>query len=597
MNNEFSTDNQTINNLDRNERPLVEPMEFFDPGKGLTPDDQTANNNLIEPMEFRDPSVALSPEESRAWAMELIEQSKQASNGAASTVQESAPAEELQAINVNRSNKVMPLDWLNKQLSTSESVNAQMENTQPPVEPFVYSSVPMNSAAQVVPSVNIPAQPKKAKYSVVEQKTSPGMLAHQLMNVIPFKTVGNIVFYFNGRYYQRASELEVRRLIRQVLRAETEAATPNLTKQIYEFLLIEPTIVVPEDAISRNEVSFLNGVLDIKSGEFRPHSPASFITYGVNCNYGAQNLSCLNFCTFLEQVTGGDKGIQYRIWEMLGYVLTPDTGAKKFFLLQGCSDSGKSVLSTLIRSFFNVEAVSSQSVHALSGRFNLSELAGKAICVSPDLPSDPLDSKSVSVLKQLTGDDLVSGEVKNKESRQFLGRVKFILATNHPLLIRAQDDAFVKRVMAIPFCYAVPESQKDTGLLLKLQAERDAIVTYAMAAYFQLRNRNYQFSGEYELNSASVLHQSSDALNLDSCIRAFAENNFEATDEGGIYTSEIHAEFCKQYGFVPVIFFSQLFNKHATKLYHSRKSRKKVTPGTNALAYFSGIKFKEEVQQ
>ena len=72
------------------------------------------------------------------------------------------------------------------------------------------------------------------------------------------------------------------------------------------------------------------------------------------------------FETFLRSVTGGDDALVQRIYEMIGYILAPDNHAKVLFLLQGCANSGKSVLSALIRRMFDEDAVSDLSLIHIS---------------------------------------------------------------------------------------------------------------------------------------------------------------------------------------------------------------------------------------
>jgi len=61
---------------------------------------------------------------------------------------------------------------------------------------------------------------------------------------------------------------------------------------------------------------------------------------------------CPVFDKFLHDISGGDPVLEMRIWEVMGYCLTPDLNAKKFFIFQGAHDSGKSLLCNLLSDFF-----------------------------------------------------------------------------------------------------------------------------------------------------------------------------------------------------------------------------------------------------
>lgn len=127
-----------------------------------------------------------------------------------------------------------------------------------------------------------------------------------------------------------------------------------------------------------------------------------------------------------------------RIYEFIGYVLSPDTNAKVFFVLQGVPNSGKSVLTTFLSGLFTENAVMTLDAHVFSDKYSISELVGKALCISPDLPAAPLDEKAVSKIKQITGNDIVSSNRKYESYVNFRCNAKIILVTNHPLITKRE---------------------------------------------------------------------------------------------------------------------------------------------------------------
>ncbi len=252
-------------------------------------------------------------------------------------------------------------------------------------------------------------------------------------------------------------------------------------------------------------VTFENGTLDLKTGQLHPHSPQYFTTYCLKCQYNPSfaNLSTPYFDTFLHQMSGGDRLLEARVLEFIGYCLVPDLDGRVIFLLQGYSGAGKSLISNFLRSLYPDEVVSSLNVHELGDKFAVSELSRKVICLSPDLPAGVLDDKSVSALKKLSGHDKVSSDVKFQSRVEFECEATFVLATNHMLCTKRRDEALIDRIVVIPFAFPVAKEARMPSLIDNLKEETDRIANRALQAYFCLRSKHYIFSGNYEINAVT----------------------------------------------------------------------------------------------
>ena len=147
------------------------------------------------------------------------------------------------------------------------------------------------------------------------------------------------------------------------------------------------------------------------------------------------------------------------------------------------------------RGCINQEAVSSLDLHSFGKNFALADLIGKRLCIDLDLPANCINGGAVSLLKKLTGGDLLSTDIKYMPRINFINTAKFLFATNHPILVDTPDEAFWQRMIVIPFVNSIPREQQDHGLLDKFEAERSAIVVKALGYYRQLRANNYIFTG------------------------------------------------------------------------------------------------------
>lgn len=428
-----------------------------------------------------------------------------------------------------------------------------------------------------------------------EQATAYSLMQSLLKKVI-LRVKEKQLYYYTGTHYEPCSQQQAERMIVDECRPEiASVGASKLPKDVYSFLLMEPEIAIDEATPDEKLLTFYNGLLDLNTGSLLPHNPQHFTTFCLECYLLTPDIpaSCPVFERFLNDITGGDSSMITRIWEIIGYCLTPDIQGKVMFVFQGVPNSGKSLLSDLISSFFPPGKVSALDIHALRQQFAMSELEGKALCISPDLPNAPLDAASVSNIKKLTGRDVVSADKKYSARKQFKFTGKIIAVTNYPLLTTRRDDAFQERVVAVPFLHGVaPEKRAD--LLPSLLTERSAIAQKALTAYFELRKRNYRFSGYYLINQAEVLYTEfcqQDAILYQ--IHQFAQQHFVADPNGFFYMEDAYSLYSSLGASVHINAFSPAFASAVATLFGAVKTRRRKANTSNAMSCLQGIRLKE----
>ena len=235
---------------------------------------------------------------------------------------------------------------------------------------------------------------------------------------------------------------------------------------------------------------------------------------------------------FFLDIADGDLSIVERIYQMIGYILVPGNEAKAYFLLQGESDSGKSVLGKFLEGYFPLGLVTSLDISRLGGQYFPEELATSCLNLSMDLPNGKMSAKSVATLKMLTGDDLITHEVKYKDAKPYRGRCKFVFSTNFPLEMTVYDEAFLNRTVCIPFTKSIPKEKQDTQLLFKLNAERPYITIKAILLYYFLRKNNYRFSG-----AGKIKPKVNYRMDVNEIIRSFIDARCSITNDNKDYVS------------------------------------------------------------
>lgn len=261
--------------------------------------------------------------------------------------------------------------------------------------------------------------------------------------------------------------------------------------------------------------------------------------------------SCLN------SVACGNPIVVTRIWQMIGYLLTPDTNGKCLFLLQGVPNSGKSVIGNLIRSLISEHRISNLDIDQLGKKNATSLLVNKSINISMDLPNKTLLPLAIRNIKLITGNDALTVEYGNGTYATYHGGCKFLFATNHPLTLKGVDLGLEERIVCIPFQRTIPPAQRDRNLLTHLLGERDNIVAKALAYYRDLRNNNYVFAGaDLDVCKTKIRYLPTEAEDADAALCQFVEERCEfVPHQYRIYTHTLYAAylaFCKELGYSPI---------------------------------------------
>lgn len=334
------------------------------------------------------------------------------------------------------------------------------------------------------------------------QKEGRGQLSQMaLVDVflerVPVRRQDGVLYVWTGKHFHRASDGELRGLVGEVLREELRYSNASAMIGSILSLLQSERRILEESDLQPRGISLHNGVLDFMSSRLQRATPDIFNTYFLDA-YWYGNVPSPTFQTFLWTISGGNSLLAQRIMEAIGFLLAPGNEAKRFVLLQGVPNSGKSVIGNLVQTFFLPGDVAGLPLHQFGDRFAMSAIAGRHLNVSMDLPSGVIDARAAATIKQITGDDLVYVEGKGKEGCGRHIHCKFLLGSNHPVELKKRDEAFVERILLVPFHIAIPESQRDTGLLDKLRQEKSGILCQCLMAYREVVRHNYCFSGENE---------------------------------------------------------------------------------------------------
>lgn len=287
-------------------------------------------------------------------------------------------------------------------------------------------------------------------------------------------------------------------------------------------------------------INLENGVFNIKTGELLGHDPSFRFNYVVHANYltNKEEIKCPEFERFCQTSLDGDSKKRQLLLESIGYICTDTNAGKCAFFLKGQPNSGKSVIVAFISKLFDPELVVNIPLHQLGDRFLRAELAGKKVNVSGELAGRVL--KDISIFKSVTGGDRIMGEFKGKDPFYFIPRCKLLFAGNTLPHTTETDTtaAFMNRIRLLLFNTSIDSEDQDKGLLDKLWAERDSIVTLALEAVQGVAERNYVFT--IPADSEEFLKSFKLRGNV---VNAFVEDCCELSPKAQVYNKELYAAY------------------------------------------------------
>ena len=242
--------------------------------------------------------------------------------------------------------------------------------------------------------------------------------------------------------------------------------------------------VTPND-LDRNKalLNTADCVIDLRTLETLPHDAALLITKHTPVKYDP-SAKCPLWEKFLYEIFGGDEELVGYIQRAVGYSLTGSTSEQCAFFLYGSGSNGKSTFLDIVREICGDYATNIQPetimVRPNSGTASsdVARLKGARFVTSVE-PNEGMRINE-GLLKQLTGDDIVTARKLYAEEFEFRPEFKLWMATNHKPIIRGTDSGIWRRVRMIPFTVHIPPNKVDRDLKNKLLGELEGIFAWAV---------------------------------------------------------------------------------------------------------------------
>lgn len=289
---------------------------------------------------------------------------------------------------------------------------------------------------------------------------------------------GEIYSYNNGDY--KIANLNV--LIRKECRDVTIPIVNNVISDIKVYTPYK------EQESNPNFIKVLNGIYDIENDVLHENSSDYFIPNTIPYEYN-ENAYCETLDNSLDEWCAGNKEKRMLIEEMFGYSIYRSSKFKKFFILQGETNCGKSTLLKLFETLVGYENSNSAKLEELTKPFSSYNLINKLVNIGDDISGKLIQDSEL--LKSITSGHSVKVRQIYKQEITMNNYATLIFACNKLPKMPDVSGGLDSRHVIIPI---VPNFKKINYNLEKTLNSNNSIeylLKLAINGLRRLLNNNY----------------------------------------------------------------------------------------------------------
>jgi P4 family phage/plasmid primase-like protien len=272
-------------------------------------------------------------------------------------------------------------------------------------------------------------------------------LAQQIYKIQPYFYDKNSIWWFwndSLKKWEIVDDTQILVMVSEKSNANTISSKDRT--EIIESMKQFGRKKIPE-AIKKNWVQFVDRIYDLSDGSFMDATPKYFVTNPIPWEVSGNPETPTIDKIFEEWV-----GEEYKqlLHEIVAYCLLPDYPINRLFCFIGSGMNGKSCFLNLLKKFVGDDNICSTELDTLlSSRFEVTRLHKKLVCFMGETNFDEISK--TSMLKKLTGGDIIGFEYKNKTPFEDYNYAKILIATNNLPSTTDKTLGFYRRWCIIDF--------------------------------------------------------------------------------------------------------------------------------------------------
>lgn len=347
--------------------------------------------------------------------------------------------------------------------------------------------------------------------------------------------VGENMYRYNGKCYDLISDKDLDTMFLDFcIKYGITKAWPKVNITIRAFLVYPGKTKIDKMNDYENLICLNNGILNIHTKEFIPHSRDYYFDSFVNIDYDPDAKECPVFVKYLNDTFNGDKEVIANVIGIGGYLLDTSCAAERMFVFDGGGANGKSVLINTFQLMFADDQITPLSLDVMaSNSFSKELLIKSRVNFCAEQKKGYLDSEE---LKKIITGDRIEINRKFKISLSFTPKTKIVVACNGTPTFKDNTHAIHRRLLIIRFKnryltefeYSKLSNPRlsnsylqDKQLFPKIKKEIPAILNLFISGLINLRENNYQF-----IDSTDSQRAMAEFKKDSDTIREFYEDNY-----------------------------------------------------------------------
>jgi len=386
---------------------------------------------------------------------------------------------------------------------------------------------------------------EKSSNFVLLKKFSPKPFADEIMMVEKFVR-DKFKRFWRYNYKKKVWTDDAEEYLRNVLRLKIFSDEMQQKKYVEEVVsYIRDVCWTDEDvkSLPLHLIPFKNKIYDLKSDKFIEYSNEYFVTAKLPIELDENEKDYSKIDKFLEEIVQDKK---HTLYELMAYCLYRDYPYQKFFILYGSGQNGKSAFLKLLTNtlgFDNLSCIKPQDL--VGDRFASVELFSKLANISPDIPYKEMDDSSL--IREITGEDLIRGQEKHKSSFKFKNHAKLIFSANELPQVKDQNYAFDRRVYIIMFNTFIKNPNPNIINEISTREQLSGLGWYLISILKDLKKRGFSFKDNPDQSVMSKLYKE-----LSNSLAKFLKEHTVSDYHGAIADWRLKERFksyCEEKGF------------------------------------------------
>lgn len=267
------------------------------------------------------------------------------------------------------------------------------------------------------------------------------------MQPLFYDTSGNWwLWNFKEFKWQLVDEVDILNMVYEA--TGMDIITPKERTKILNSLKQEGRKNIPEN-IKTSWIQFQDTIIDFKTGKTFKATPKYFATNPIPWKLHNGNFESTPTMDKIFEEWVGPNYIRL-LYEIIAYCLIPDYPIHRLFCFIGEGMNGKSCFLRLLKKFIGTDNIATTELDILlKSRFEVTRLHKKLVCIMGETNFNEISQ--TSIIKKLTGQDMIGFEYKNKNPFQDNNYAKILIATNNLPTTTDKTLGFYRRWCIIDF--------------------------------------------------------------------------------------------------------------------------------------------------